>query len=71
MCVSAQPALDGQYSAFGRVTEGMDVVDKISQAPADPNGVTAAPVRILKVTIEKKKTEPFYSATVQELRRTR
>ncbi len=70
VCVSAQPALDGQYSAFGRVTEGMDVVDKISQAPADPNGVTATPVRILKVTIEKKKTEPFLNATVQELRRT-
>ena len=23
--------LDGQYAAFGRVTEGMDVVDQIAQ----------------------------------------
>jgi cyclophilin family peptidyl-prolyl cis-trans isomerase len=70
VCVSPQPALDGQYSAFGRVTEGMEVVEKISQAPADSNGVTGSPVRILKVTIEKKRTEPFASATVAELQRT-
>lgn len=70
VCVSPQPALDGQYSAFGRVTEGMDVVTKISQAPADANGMTNTPVRILKVTLEKKKTEPFADATVDQLRRT-
>jgi cyclophilin family peptidyl-prolyl cis-trans isomerase len=70
VCVNPQRALDGQYSAFGRVTEGMEVVDKISQVPADSNGVTGSPVRILKVTIEKKKTEPFASATVAELQRT-
>ncbi len=33
ICVAAQPSLDGHYSAFGQVTEGMDVVEKISQAP--------------------------------------
>ena len=27
VCVSPQAALDGQYSTFGRVTEGMDVVE--------------------------------------------
>jgi cyclophilin family peptidyl-prolyl cis-trans isomerase len=69
VCVSPQTALDGQYSAFGRVTEGMDVVEKISQVPADTNGVTVTPVRILKVTIEMKKTEPFVNASVDELRR--
>ncbi len=53
VCLFAQPALDGQYSAFGRVTEGIDVVERISQAPVDATGVTETPVRILKVTIEK------------------
>jgi cyclophilin family peptidyl-prolyl cis-trans isomerase len=70
VCVYPQPPLDGQYSAFGRVTEGMDVVEKISQVPVDGQGVTVKPVRIVKVTIEKKKVEPFLNATVEELRRT-
>jgi peptidylprolyl isomerase len=29
------PALDGQYTAFGRVVDGMDVVAKIEGAPRD------------------------------------
>ena len=47
VCVSPQAALDGQFSAFGRVTEGMDVVERISQSPVDENGFTQKPVRIL------------------------
>ncbi len=31
VCVVPQPSLDGQYSAFGRVTEGMDIVERISR----------------------------------------
>ncbi|NLW71110.1 MAG: peptidylprolyl isomerase [Eubacteriaceae bacterium] len=27
--------LDGQYAAFGQVTEGMDIVDKIASCPTD------------------------------------
>ena len=27
--------LDGSYAAFGRVTEGMDVVDEIASVPTD------------------------------------
>ena len=65
-----QPTLDGQYSAFGRVTEGLDVVEKISQAPAGADGLTVTPVRILKVTIEKKKVEPILNATPDEMRKT-
>jgi cyclophilin family peptidyl-prolyl cis-trans isomerase len=69
ICVSPQPALDGKYSAFGRVTEGMDVVGKISQAPVDKDGLTETPVRIVSVTIEKKKVEPFLNATPEEMRK--
>jgi len=70
VCVYPQPSLDGQYSAFGRVTEGMDVVERISQAPVRADGMTETPVRILKVTIEKKKVEPFLTATPDEMRKT-
>lgn len=31
----ATPYLDGEYAAFGKVTEGMDVVDSIAEMPTD------------------------------------
>src|SRR5579883_3236548 len=55
VCISPQPALDGKFSSFGRVTEGMEVVEKISQTPNAADGMVEKPVRILKVTIEKKR----------------
>jgi peptidyl-prolyl cis-trans isomerase B (cyclophilin B) len=36
---SDQLPLTGNYTAFGRVVEGMDVVRKISELPTDPAGV--------------------------------
>jgi cyclophilin family peptidyl-prolyl cis-trans isomerase len=70
VCISPQPPLDGKFSAFGRVNEGMDVVEKISQSPNAADGMPEKPVRILKVTIEKKKVQPFVNATPEEMRRT-
>jgi cyclophilin family peptidyl-prolyl cis-trans isomerase len=70
VCVAPQPTLDGQFSTFGRVTEGMDVVERISQVPAGENGFTEKPVRILKIAIENKKVQPFLTATPDEMRKT-
>lgn len=71
VCIYPQVSLDGKYSAFGRVTEGMDVVEKISRVPAAADsGFVTDLVRIVGVTIEKKKVEPFKDAAVDELRRT-
>jgi cyclophilin family peptidyl-prolyl cis-trans isomerase len=69
ICVSAQAPLDGKFSSFGRISEGMDVVEKISQSPNASDGLVEKPVRILKVTIEKKKVQPFENAPVDELRK--
>src|SRR5215831_167671 len=70
VCISPQPPLDGKFSAFGRVTEGMDVVEKISQSPLGDDGHVLKPVRIVKVAIEKKKVEPFLNASPDDLRKT-
>lgn len=70
VCIVPQPSLDGQYTAFGRVNEGMDVVEKISRVQANADGITAVPVRILKVTIEPKKVQPFLTAMPDEMRKT-
>ena len=38
VCVTDQPALDGQYTVFGRVSRGSTSSQKISETPADANG---------------------------------
>ena len=53
-----------------RDPEGIDVAERISQVPVGADGMTQTPVRILKVTIEKKKVEPFLNATPDEMRKT-
>lgn len=37
ICVKDAHFLDGQYTAFGKVIEGMDVADKIVNEPRDAN----------------------------------
>jgi peptidyl-prolyl cis-trans isomerase B (cyclophilin B) len=45
------PHLDGQYAAFGRVTEGMEVVDEIAKTPTDRRDCPMAPQRIKTVRL--------------------
>ena len=43
--------LDGQYAAFGKVIEGMDVVDAIATVPTSPSDQPLTPVRIKSITL--------------------
>jgi len=45
------PHLDGQYAAFGKVVEGMDVVDEIASIPTWPNDMPMGPQVMKKVYI--------------------
>ena len=46
------PHLDGQYAAFGKITEGLDVVDKIANTRTDYNDRPRTPQVMKKVTVE-------------------
>ena len=48
------PHLDNQYTAFGKVTSGIEVVDKIANTPAGANDRPKNPPAIRKITIEEK-----------------
>jgi peptidyl-prolyl cis-trans isomerase B (cyclophilin B) len=52
ICHQAQPGLDGQYTVFGQVVQGMDVVDTIANVERDSRDNPLKPVVMEKVTIE-------------------
>lgn len=49
--VENAPHLDGQYAAFGKITEGLDVADKIVKTPRDFRDKPKQDQRMKKVTI--------------------
>ena len=48
----AAPHLDGAYAAFGKVTEGMDIVNKIAETDTDYRDRPMTPQKIATVTVE-------------------
>ena len=60
--VGGTPMLDGQYTVFGKVIKGLDVIDKITAQPKDGADRPVDDVR-MTVTVEelpKKKIEKLY-----------
>ena len=69
ICVTDQAALEGQYTVFARVAEGINVVQKISTAPATDT-VPSDRIVITSVMIREKPApvpEPFVSESAAEL----
>lgn len=70
ICVTDQMALDGHYTVFGRVSQGIRVAQQISEAPADDKGVPLSRIEIRTVTIRDKPAEapePFSTESVADL----
>jgi cyclophilin family peptidyl-prolyl cis-trans isomerase len=70
VCVTDQTALTGKFTVFGRVSDGMDVVQKISEIPATGEGITTERVEILSVDIRDTpppEPEPFSTESAEAL----
>jgi len=68
--VTDQPALQGQYTVFGRVVDGLEVVQAISAAPADGEGRAADRIEIASITIRDAPPpvpDPFSTGTIEDL----
>lgn len=65
IAVKALPQLDGSYTVFGEVLEGMEVVDKIVMVPKDARDNPVEPVVMKSVRMEKLSNykKPAESAT--------
>ena len=74
ICNVPLPQLDGQYSVFGFVAEGIEVVDRISETPLDANGVPVNPPVVRKVTLRPAQPVPppaFSQTPPEELKKYR
>lgn len=70
VCVTDQAALDGKFTILGRVSEGMDVVTKISEVETTADGRPLARVEIVSVTIRDTpppEPEPFAAESAAQL----
>ncbi len=46
------PHLDGEYAAFGKITEGMDVVNSIAECDTNYQDAPIVPQRIKSITVD-------------------
>ncbi len=62
-----QPALDNQYSVFGHVSDGVEVLQKISEAAVDDKGLVTERIEIRHIAIRDTPAEPFVNESAAEL----
>jgi cyclophilin family peptidyl-prolyl cis-trans isomerase len=74
VAVTDQPALNGQFTVFGRVVEGLEVVQAISEAPVDDQARVVDRLEIASVSIRDApppEAVPFSTESVEDLARYR
>lgn len=49
--IGGTPHLDGEYTVFGQVIEGMDIIDAIQNVPTDLNDRPKQDIRIINVSV--------------------
>jgi peptidyl-prolyl cis-trans isomerase B (cyclophilin B) len=70
ICVSDQPTLDGRFTVFGRVVEGLEIAYRISEMATDGNGMLADRVEIETLRIRDTpppEPVPFEAETAAQL----
>jgi peptidyl-prolyl cis-trans isomerase B (cyclophilin B) len=58
VCLKGQPQLDGKYTVFGQVIQGLDVLELISNKPADTNDYPIERIRIRNTKLVDRSTLP-------------
>lgn len=72
--ITDQPTLDGQYTVFARVVEGIHIAQSISEAPTDDTGLPLERVSIVRATLRDTpppEVPPFSTESLDELARQR
>ncbi len=67
ICVTDQLQLNRQFTVFGQVISGMDVVEKISCLPVDDQSIAVEPAWIRKVEVRPIPVPAFRDAPVEKL----
>ncbi len=57
-CLEPMPKLDGKFTVFGEVLEGLDVLNAISNQQTDSNDFPLAKIVIKSITIQPRFAEP-------------
>ena len=57
-CLTALPKLDGKYTVFGQVLEGLDVLENISTLPTNSNDFPLPKVVIKSITLQPRVATP-------------
>ena len=51
VCIEALPKLDGQYTVFGTILAGLDVLDEISKSPTNSNDFPLPKITIKSIVL--------------------